>query len=94
MRLQHGCNGGGERHKPAGYEKLSWRQAHQQLVAADEAGWRTAHPYLWGAVSGNREIVHGLPGENLRLRSIFRSVRVLCEVGRHAGAERDRHGGS
>jgi hypothetical protein len=77
MRLQHGGNGGGERHKPAGYEKLSWRQAHQQLVAADEAGWRTAHPYLWGAVSGNREIVHGLPGENLRLRSIFRSVRVF-----------------
>jgi hypothetical protein len=55
-----------------GYEKLLWREAHQRLVAAEESGWRTAHPFVWGgALAGSREIVHGSPGENLTLTFTF-----------------------
>ncbi len=54
-----------------GYEKLLWREAHAALVAAVESGWRGEHPFVWGSGLGNREIVHGLPGENLTLTFHF-----------------------
>lgn len=42
-----------------GHARSLWRQAHVQLVAAEQSGWRTAHPYVWGGALGNRQIVHG-----------------------------------
>jgi hypothetical protein len=54
-----------------GYEKLLWREAHGALAAAVESGWLTAHPFVWGGALGNREIVHGSPGENLALTFHF-----------------------
>ena len=41
-----------------------------QLVAAAESGWRSATPFLW-VVLGNRQIVHGLPGDGLELTFHF-----------------------
>jgi hypothetical protein len=40
-------------------------------MAAEEAGWRTAHPFVWDGALGNREIIHGWPGENLTLTLHF-----------------------
>jgi hypothetical protein len=53
------------------YEKLLWREAHQALTAAAESGWRTAHPYVWGGALGNRQMVHGQPGDYLTLLFCF-----------------------
>jgi hypothetical protein len=50
-----------------GHARSLWRQAHVQLVAAEQSGWRAAHPFLWGGALRNREIVHGLPGDGLAL---------------------------
>ena len=58
----------------SGYGKLLWREAHQALVSAAESGWRTAHPYVWGGALGNRQIVHGQPGDYLTLLFFFRPV--------------------
>ena len=58
----------------SGYGKLLWREAHQALVSAAESGWRTAHPYVWGGALGNRQIVHGQPGDYLTLLFCFRPV--------------------
>jgi hypothetical protein len=56
----------------AGWHARSlWRQAHGQLVAAEQSGWRTAHSFLWGGALGNRQIVHGLPGDGLALTFHF-----------------------
>jgi hypothetical protein len=51
----------------SGYERLLWREAHQALTRAEDSGWRTAHPYVWGGAFGDSQIVHGSPGENLTL---------------------------
>jgi hypothetical protein len=48
-----------------------WRQGRAQLVAAEQSGWGGAHPFLWGGASGNRQIVHGLPGDGLALTFHF-----------------------
>jgi hypothetical protein len=55
----------------SGYQKLLWREAHQALTRAAESGWRTAHPYVWGGALGNRQIVHGQPGDYLTLTFHF-----------------------
>jgi hypothetical protein len=47
-----------------GYARLLWRQAHLQLVAAEESGFRTGAPPVWAHGAGQREIAHGLPGDN------------------------------
>jgi hypothetical protein len=54
-----------------GHARSLWRQAHVQLVAAAESGWRSATPFLWGGAFGNRQIVHGLPGGGLALTFHF-----------------------
>ena len=52
----------------SGYEKLSWRQAHEALVRAEQSGWhRSAVPFLYAHGVGQRDIAHGLPGDNLTL---------------------------
>jgi hypothetical protein len=52
----------------SGYERLSWRWAHEALVRAVESGWPTAGaPFLWAHGAGQRDIAHGLPGDNLTL---------------------------
>jgi hypothetical protein len=52
----------------SGYEKLSWRTAHEALVRAEQRGWpASAHPFLWAHSAEARNIAHGLPGDNLTL---------------------------
>jgi hypothetical protein len=46
-----------------GYGKLLWREAHAALTRAADSGWRGGHPYVWGGALGNRQIVHGSPGD-------------------------------
>jgi hypothetical protein len=54
-----------------GHARSLWRQAHAQLVAAEQSGWPAATPFLWGGALGNRQIVHGLPGDGLALTFHF-----------------------
>ena len=56
-----------------GYAQLLWREVHQALVKAQESGWRTSAPTLWGGALGNRQIVHGLPGDYQTLLFHFRA---------------------
>jgi hypothetical protein len=52
----------------SGYQKLSWRTAHEALVRAEQYGWRSpAAPFLWANGVGQTDIAHGLPGDNLKL---------------------------
>ena len=51
----------------SGYEKLLWREAHGALTRAVDSGWLTADPFVWGGAFGDRQIVHGLPGDDLAL---------------------------
>ena len=51
----------------SGYQKLSWRMAHEALVRAEQSGWSTAVPFLYAHSAGGREIAYGLPGDNLTL---------------------------
>jgi hypothetical protein len=57
-----------------GYQKLSWRTAHQTLQAAEQKGWRSAVPTLWASGAGQTEIAYGVPGDNLSLRFHFPAV--------------------
>ena len=54
-----------------GYEKLLWRQAHEQLVMAEERGWPNSTPYVWGSAPGNYQFAHAAPGPNLTLLFAF-----------------------
>jgi hypothetical protein len=54
-----------------GHAMSLWRQAYAQLVAAERSGWDLGHPFLWGGVLGDRQIVHGLPGDGLALTFHF-----------------------
>jgi hypothetical protein len=63
----------------SGYEAFSWRQAHEQLVNADERvrnntyqEWLhdTARPLLC-STPGKRNVVKGTPGPNLELHFHF-----------------------
>jgi hypothetical protein len=53
----------------SGYQKLSWRTAHEALVRAEQGGWRSAVPFLYAHGVGQSDIAHGLPGDNLTLFS-------------------------
>jgi hypothetical protein len=56
----------------AGGDAISlWRQAYSQLRRAEESGWPASHPFLWGGAFGNRQIVHGKPGDGLALTFHF-----------------------
>ena len=54
-----------------GYEKLSWRTAHEALVKAERVGWGSATPTLWAHGAGETNIAWGLPGDNLTLSFHF-----------------------
>jgi hypothetical protein len=54
-----------------GSEKLLWREAHGQLVKAEELGWPASMPLLWGSAPGNYQFVPAVPGPNLTLRFVF-----------------------
>ena len=63
----------------SGYEAFSWRQAHEQLVNADERAWNNTYqewvrdnvPSLWCSTPGQRNVVKGTPGPNLELHFHF-----------------------
>jgi hypothetical protein len=46
-----------------GHAVSLWRQAYGQLRKAEEGSWRVAHPTLWGGAFGDRQVVHGKPGD-------------------------------
>jgi hypothetical protein len=54
-----------------GYEKLSWRTAHEALVRAEKVGWSSDVPSLWAHTAESRNIAFGVPGENLTLSFHF-----------------------
>jgi len=54
-----------------GYAKLMWRESHEALVRAEEAGWPLGYDFVWGGAFGDRQIVHAAPGANLTLRFHF-----------------------
>jgi hypothetical protein len=63
----------------SGYEAFSWRQAHEQLVNADERAWSNTYqewvrdnvPVLWCSTPEKRNVVKGAPGPNLELHFHF-----------------------
>jgi hypothetical protein len=54
-----------------GSEKLLWREAHQQLVKAEELGWPVSTPILRANAPGNYQFAHAAPGPNLTLLFAF-----------------------
>jgi hypothetical protein len=60
-----------------GYERHSWRVAHEQLVRAERAGWDSNVPTLWASGSGETDIAWGLPGDNLTLLFHFPAGREV-----------------
>lgn len=59
-----------------GHAVSLWRQAYGQLRRAEESGWPAVHPFLWGGALGNRQIVHGLPGDGMALLFHFPAGEV------------------
>jgi hypothetical protein len=60
-----------------GYEKLSWRTAHEKLVKAERDGWGSATPTVWAHGAGETNIAWGLPGDNLTLSFHFPTGREV-----------------
>ena len=46
----------------SGYQQLWWRQAHQQLKAAVETGWRD-HPYVYASTPSAYQVAHVQPAD-------------------------------
>ena len=46
----------------SGYERLNWRTAHQQLVQAEQTGWRTARP-VWPSAPGAVQVASVVAGD-------------------------------
>lgn len=44
----------------SGYQRLWWKQAHQQLKAAVEDGW-LRHPYVWASTPSADRVAHVEP---------------------------------
>jgi hypothetical protein len=57
-----------------GYEKLSWRTAHEHLYRAEQSGWRSGAPTLWASGVRQTDIAYGVPGDNLSLLFHFPAV--------------------
>jgi hypothetical protein len=55
----------------SGHDRSLWRQAHQRLVAAEQAGWPVSEPWLWAHGAGKRDIAHGLPGDAATIKFAF-----------------------
>jgi len=60
-----------------GYEKLSWRTAHEKLVKAERAGWDSRVPTLWASGLGQTNIAFGMPGDNLTLSFHFPAGKAV-----------------
>jgi hypothetical protein len=58
----------------SGYQKLSWRTAHQALQAAEQNGWRSGAPTLWASGGRQTDIAYGVSGDNLSLLFHFPAV--------------------
>jgi hypothetical protein len=46
----------------SGYQRLWWKQAHQQLKAAVENGWRN-HPFVWASTPSAYQVAHVKPAD-------------------------------
>ena len=55
----------------AGYASLLWREAHQELAAAEESGRYYATPTVWASGPQGRGIARGRPAEDGSLRFRF-----------------------
>ena len=51
----------------SGYQKVSWRTAHENLARAEQSGWSFDYSYLFAHGVGKSDIAHGLPGDRLTL---------------------------
>jgi hypothetical protein len=54
-----------------GYARLLWRQGHQALVRAEEAGYRTGTPTVWASAPGGWRVAFAVPGDGGTLRFHF-----------------------
>ena len=54
-----------------GYTRLLWREAHRQLVADEQAGWRNAQPVWASTLGGFDQAAHAVPGDGLALKFRF-----------------------
>jgi hypothetical protein len=50
-----------------GYQRLLWREAHGQLVRANELGWPYGTRFIYGSAPGAYEFGYATPAENLTL---------------------------
>ena len=62
-----------------GYEKLLWREAHQQLVKAEESGWSTT-PTVYASAPGHYQFGRATPGPNLTLLFGFAPGTAAAKV--------------
>jgi hypothetical protein len=60
-----------------GYERHSWRRAHEELVKAERAGWDSRVPTLWASGLGQTNIAFGMPGDNLTLSFHFPAGKAV-----------------
>jgi hypothetical protein len=44
----------------SGYAKLAWRTAWRALRSAEESGWRTADPTIYGSAPGAYQVAHAV----------------------------------
>jgi hypothetical protein len=67
-----------------GTEKLLWREAHGQLVKAEELGWPGGTPLVWASAPGHYQFARVTPGPNLTLLVGFvpgtENARIYAEL--------------
>jgi hypothetical protein len=81
----------------SGYQRMWWKQAHQQLKAAVEDGWRS-HPFVWASTPGADRVAHVEPADFSTLTVHFPvgvsgyaelisrpGLRAICTVDRNSG---------
>src|SRR5687767_405059 len=81
-----------------GYDKLLWRESHQALARAEEAGWPRSTSFVYGSAPGHYQFGHAAPGPNLTLLFAFAvgtpAAKVYAELvsrpGLHAFVTADR----
>jgi hypothetical protein len=54
----------------SGYQRLWWKQAHQQLKAAVESGW-ARHPFVWASTPTAYQVAHAQPADFAMLQVTF-----------------------
>ena len=67
-----------------GYPAFLWRQSHEQLVKAEEAGWPASTSFLWASAPGRFQFGRVTPGANLTLLVGFvpgtENARIYAEL--------------